>query len=212
MDDSLITPLNKGVDHFNYTEGACPGPAPEGEVLVPETQSRYEDEDQDDAEVTRQIGLYSGYMKTISQHVCLDADDFPLHYEVAHVAHCCLVLCTVLMRASSHSLARRRCPARLEDWSQSHDTNFYASHRPLFAVACDGDHMNVLDWTMQQSLGPHTLDRVSAAIAGHSARPPPTRTAPFFRTVRIDSPRTHHQYASLFHCLAALSLLDKAAR
>uniref|UniRef100_A0A7S4B6Q2 Calcineurin-like phosphoesterase domain-containing protein n=2 Tax=Chrysotila carterae TaxID=13221 RepID=A0A7S4B6Q2_CHRCT len=119
MDDSLITPLNKGVDHFNYTEGACPGPAPEGEVLVPETQSRYEDEDQDDAEVTRQIGLYSGYMKT------------------------------------------------LEDWSQSHDTNFYASHRPLFAVACDGDHMNVLDWTMQQSLGPHTLDRVSAAIAGH---------------------------------------------
>jgi hypothetical protein len=51
--------------------------------------------------------------------------------------------------------------------SLSHDTNFYASHRAPFAVACNGSILQSLDWTIQQSLGRNTFDRVSACIAGH---------------------------------------------
>eukprot|EP00978_Attheya_sp_CCMP212_P040707 scaffold225352_cov59-Attheya_sp.AAC.3 len=51
--------------------------------------------------------------------------------------------------------------------SLSHETNFYLSHRPVFAVACDGSEMTSLDWTMQQSLAANTLDRVVAMIGGH---------------------------------------------
>jgi Calcineurin-like phosphoesterase len=51
--------------------------------------------------------------------------------------------------------------------SLSHDTNFYASHRAPFAVACNGSILQSLDWTVQQSLGLNTFDKVSACIAGH---------------------------------------------
>ena len=56
---------------------------------------------------------------------------------------------------------------KFEKLSQNYETNFYASHHPVFAVACNDTTMVDLDWTMQQSIGPSTLDRVSAIISGH---------------------------------------------
>eukprot|EP00550_Attheya_septentrionalis_P010292 CAMPEP_0198288844 /NCGR_PEP_ID=MMETSP1449-20131203/7220_1 /TAXON_ID=420275 /ORGANISM="Attheya septentrionalis, Strain CCMP2084" /LENGTH=662 /DNA_ID=CAMNT_0043987061 /DNA_START=151 /DNA_END=2136 /DNA_ORIENTATION=+ len=56
---------------------------------------------------------------------------------------------------------------KIRNFSLSHETNFYLSHRPVFAVACDGSEMTSLDWTIQQSLAANTLDRVVAMIGGH---------------------------------------------
>ena len=55
----------------------------------------------------------------------------------------------------------------LRNLSLAYDTNFYVSHRPIFAIACNDTEIATLDWTIQQSLQPHTLDRVSAAVGGH---------------------------------------------
>jgi hypothetical protein len=55
----------------------------------------------------------------------------------------------------------------LRNLSLSHDTNFYVSHRPVFGVGCNGSVFQSLDWTVQQSLGPNTFNRVSACIGGH---------------------------------------------
>ena len=56
---------------------------------------------------------------------------------------------------------------QLEAAAMNFDTNFYVSHHPLFAIACNASHMVTLDWTMQMALSPMTLDRVSAMIGGH---------------------------------------------
>lgn len=49
----------------------------------------------------------------------------------------------------------------------THKTNFFAAHRPVFAVACNSSFLATEDWTMQQSLSATTLDRVSAIVSGH---------------------------------------------
>jgi hypothetical protein len=55
----------------------------------------------------------------------------------------------------------------MEKYSQNYETNFYVGHRPLFGLGCNEGEFVALDWTLQQSLGPNTLDRVSAIISGH---------------------------------------------
>ena len=55
----------------------------------------------------------------------------------------------------------------LHELSLSHDTNFYAAHRPVFGVACNDTVLQSLDWTMQQASGLNTFNRISACIGGH---------------------------------------------
>lgn len=47
------------------------------------------------------------------------------------------------------------------------DTNFYLGHRPIFGIGCSNGSIATLDWTLQQSLGRTTLDRISATFSGH---------------------------------------------
>lgn len=56
---------------------------------------------------------------------------------------------------------------RMEKYSQNYGTNFYVGHRPLLGLGCNEGEFVTLDWTLQQSLGPNTLDRISAIISGH---------------------------------------------
>jgi hypothetical protein len=55
----------------------------------------------------------------------------------------------------------------LHKLSLNYSTNFFAAHHPIFAIACNGSLLQSTDWTMQQSLSNHTLDRVSAIFSGH---------------------------------------------
>ena len=55
----------------------------------------------------------------------------------------------------------------IETYSQEYDTNFYVGHRPILGIGCDGGKVVTLDWTLQQSLGLTTLDRISGLITGH---------------------------------------------
>jgi hypothetical protein len=56
---------------------------------------------------------------------------------------------------------------QIEELSQERETNFYVGHRPIFGIGCDNTSIVTLDWTLQQSLGPTTLDRISGLITGH---------------------------------------------
>lgn len=121
IDDSFISPLNEGIDHFTFKEGNCPlPPGADEDPLVPTVQNnRHNDTDQKKAEIDEQVAQFTRYMKTIRV------------------------------------------------MSESHDTNLYAAHRPVFAVACDNTSMVTLDWTIQQALESNTLDRVVSMIGGH---------------------------------------------
>jgi len=55
----------------------------------------------------------------------------------------------------------------VETFSQTHNNNFYVGHRPVLGIGCNSSHVVTLDWTLQQSLGPTTLDRISGIITGH---------------------------------------------
>ncbi|CAB9501988.1 ser Thr protein phosphatase family protein [Seminavis robusta] len=117
LDDSMIEPLNKGIDHFNFTAGACPQKGPQPVLATP--QNRLTDPEENSTSVQEQIAYYSSVMEELYWN------------------------------------------------SLTHDTNFYVAHRPVFGIGCDGDEMATLDWTMQQAMRNHTLDRVSACINGH---------------------------------------------
>jgi hypothetical protein len=55
----------------------------------------------------------------------------------------------------------------LEGMSSTKDTNFLVAHHPLLHVGCFNGAIMTMDWTMQNSLSPTTLDRVSAIFSGH---------------------------------------------
>ncbi|KAL3765302.1 hypothetical protein ACHAW5_006087 [Stephanodiscus triporus] len=55
----------------------------------------------------------------------------------------------------------------LEAMSAERDTNFFVTHHPILAIACNDTEIIVEDWTLQQALHSNTLDRVSAIISGH---------------------------------------------
>jgi hypothetical protein len=55
----------------------------------------------------------------------------------------------------------------IEKMSLESDTNFYLGHRPIFGIGCNNGTVVTLDWTLQQSLGLTTLDRISATFHGH---------------------------------------------
>ncbi|KAL7528415.1 hypothetical protein ACHAXR_002438, partial [Thalassiosira sp. AJA248-18] len=118
LDDSLIEPLNQGIDHFNFTEGACPAPRNDSKPWIADAQTRLGD-GENETTVLAQIAYYKGVMETLYEN------------------------------------------------SLSHDTNFYVAHRPIFGIACNGDEYATLDWTIQNALQRHTLDRVSGLINGH---------------------------------------------
>lgn len=120
FDDSEISPLDKGIDHFSFINGSCPEPPAPGEppiVAVP--QNRFRDKTQTKESIDEQLAIYTEEMEF------------------------------------------------LRNESLSYETNFYSSHRPIFAIACNATTIVTLDWTVQESLAPDTLDRVSAAIGGH---------------------------------------------
>lgn len=56
---------------------------------------------------------------------------------------------------------------KIEEMSLEADTNFYLGHRPIFGIGCNNGSIATLDWTLQQSLGRSTLDRISATFSGH---------------------------------------------
>lgn len=56
---------------------------------------------------------------------------------------------------------------RIESLSQSYETNFYVGHRPILGIGCNASQIVTLDWTLQQSLGPTTLNRINGLITGH---------------------------------------------
>lgn len=56
---------------------------------------------------------------------------------------------------------------KIEQMSLQSDTNFYLGHRPIFGIGCNNGTIAALDWTLQQSLGRTTLDRISATFSGH---------------------------------------------
>merc|ERR1719401_718684 len=71
---------------------------------------------------------------------------------------------------------------KLWNFSKAHETNFLLSHRPVFAVACNGSAFIKMDWTLQQASIPETMDlnwgsrppvhsrtleRISTIISGH---------------------------------------------
>eukprot|EP00804_Cyclotella_cryptica_P008753 CCRYP_018463-RB/>CCRYP_018463-RB protein AED:0.03 eAED:0.03 QI:300/1/1/1/0.66/0.5/4/814/481 len=56
---------------------------------------------------------------------------------------------------------------KIEVMSLESDNNFYIGHRPLFGISCNNGTVVTLDWTLQQSLGPTTLNRISAIFSGH---------------------------------------------
>ena len=56
---------------------------------------------------------------------------------------------------------------KIEQYSQNYATNFYVGHRPILGIGCNAGELVTLDWTLQQALGPSTLDRISAIITGH---------------------------------------------
>ena len=114
MDDSIISPLNEGVDHFKA--GQCPGPPASG-YIVPVQEDR--NDDPTDRNIEDQI------------------DTFTKHFET------------------------------IEELSQSHSTNFYVGHRPIFGIGCNNGTYVTLDWTLQQSLGETTLNFISGIITGH---------------------------------------------
>ena len=119
MDDSMINPLRKGVDHYMNTPQGCPGAPEEGQPLIePVRENRYLDPE--NAEETRQqVEVYTKWFKVI------------------------------------------------EVLSQNRESNFYVGHRPVLGIGCNYTSVVTLDWTLQQSLGPNTLDRISALITGH---------------------------------------------
>jgi hypothetical protein len=119
MDDSTVSPKEKGIDHFAFVEGACPPPTISGAPVIPLVQDRNDDSSQTTAEIEEQLEIYTKAFEL------------------------------------------------MESTSQAYETNFYVAHRPVFAVACNNTDMVTLDWTMQQSLGKNTLDRISAMIGGH---------------------------------------------
>ena len=55
----------------------------------------------------------------------------------------------------------------LEGMSSTEDTNFLVAHHPLLHIGCFNGAIMTMDWTMQNSLSPTTLDRVSAIFSGH---------------------------------------------
>jgi hypothetical protein len=114
VDDNDISPLKGGTDSFTFVEGACPGPPPEGEFIVPVRQTRV-----DEPQAGIDVAYFSGVMST------------------------------------------------LEAMSAERDTNFFVTHHPVLAIACNDTEIIVEDWTLQQALGSNTLDRVSAIISGH---------------------------------------------
>ena len=126
MDDGEIDPFKGGIDHFEFVPGACPGPAADGDVIVPSQQPRYSDPKYD-----------KGDPQTYNHSVDVDIARFAAAF------------------------------AEMETWTKTFDTNFYLSHRPVFAIGCDFDQYITADWTIQQALSKHTLDRVSAMVGGH---------------------------------------------
>lgn len=56
---------------------------------------------------------------------------------------------------------------QIEELSAERETNFYVGHRPVLGIGCNYTSIVTLDWTLQQSLGPTTLDRISGIISGH---------------------------------------------
>lgn len=56
---------------------------------------------------------------------------------------------------------------KIEHLAMQADTNFFLGHRPLFGLGCDNGTIVTLDWTLQQSLGPSSLDQISATFHGH---------------------------------------------
>ena len=148
MDDSAITPYLSGVDHFTET------------ILRPDGgfDVIFEQIPSDDSSETQFVG---------SIDTCPGPpgpDDGPIipvvqsrFWDPNQSNE------TILAQVARYS----REMEVLGNLSLSHATNFYAAHRPLFAVDCNDTWMVTLDWTMQESLGPNTLDRVSASINGH---------------------------------------------
>ncbi|KAL7532817.1 hypothetical protein ACHAWF_004252 [Thalassiosira exigua] len=55
----------------------------------------------------------------------------------------------------------------VDAYALHYDTNFYVGHRPILGVGCNASQLASLDWTLQQSLGPNTLDGFNALITGH---------------------------------------------
>jgi len=71
---------------------------------------------------------------------------------------------------------------KVKNMSLTHSTNFLASHRPVFGIACNGSDFVKMDWTLQQAILDTTMDldwgerppvtipsleRISAIISGH---------------------------------------------
>jgi hypothetical protein len=56
---------------------------------------------------------------------------------------------------------------QIEKLSFEAETNFYIGHRPLLGIGCNNGTVVSLDWTLQQSLGPSTLNRIAAIFSGH---------------------------------------------
>jgi len=116
MDDSVISPMNGGIDHMDF-QHSCPGPIPR----TAEATSRYWDPKQNSRAIEADIAYFMHQF--------------------------------TLLKALAKQYA----------------TNIYVSHRPLFAVACNGTNYVTLDWTMQEAQRRVTgsLDRVSLAVSGH---------------------------------------------
>ena len=118
MDDSLINPLRKGVDHFMVSDQGCPGAPEDGSTIVPIRENRYLDPKTKN-ETDTQVAIFTNWFK------------------------------------------------RIEELSQGRENNFYVGHRPILGIGCNYTDIVTLDWTLQESLGPNTLDRISALITGH---------------------------------------------
>jgi len=59
--------------------------------------------------------------------------------------------------------------SKLKNLSRTHKTNFLSTHRPLFAIACNGNSYITMDWTLQEAWkkDKSVFGRVSAVISGH---------------------------------------------
>ena len=66
MDDSLINPLRKGVDHFIVTDQGCPGAPEDGSTIVPIRENRYLDPKTKN-ETDKQVAIFTNWFKRIEE-------------------------------------------------------------------------------------------------------------------------------------------------
>ena len=66
MDDSLINPLRKGVDHFIVTDQGCPGAPEDGSTIVPIRENRYLDPKTKN-ETDKQVATFTNWFKRIEE-------------------------------------------------------------------------------------------------------------------------------------------------